>query len=349
MPLPESSLSIVCNAIADFVRSNISAVANNIAVSIGSPAELGEDTGQHRINLFFYRFEPGGFASASLPNEPWRIRLFCLVTALGIAEDSVTSGENDLRMLGELMRIFREAPVSAVIDLSGEEVRLQTIFSPVSDEQINQIWSTQGDTTYRASLVYEMALAPIMPSVMRTEPPLVGTIGRQAFASHDQRFASFNGDAQGPRVPVSLINTNDPQWQPKICWIHQNNCHHTLSFDIDSPEYAAFIPQIWIAGDASENLSLAWDIWDPALGWRTVGAAFAATPFNQGINPDDIPQSIPNTFPLPLPAPLPLDIPAAENAAQGILYATRSVELIAGQAPVTIRSNPLLLSLYRTV
>lgn len=349
MPLPESSLSVVCNSIAEFVRVGVGAVANNIAVSLGSPAEMEEEGDQHRINLFFYRFEPSGFESASFPDQPWKIRLFCLVSAFGVDEDGITSGENDLRMLGELMRIFRELPVSAALDISGQQVRLQTIFSPVTDEQINQIWSTQGDTTYRASLIYEMALAPIMPSQLRTEPPLVGAFGRQAFASQNQRFAAFTGDPEGPLVPVTNININDPNWQPQLCWIHQNVCSHTLSFDIDGPEFAAFQAQIWIAGDDSQNVSLRWDIWDTAQGWRSVGVPVVAAPFSLTIDPDNIPTSIPGIFPASFPMPLPVDIPLAESAAQGLLYATRSVILVAGQPAVELRSNPLLLSLYRTV
>jgi len=46
--------------------------------------------------------------------------------------------------------------------------------------------------------------------------------------------------------------------------------------------------------------------------------------------------------------PLPVAIPGGENAAQGLLYATRSVVMIEGQPAIEIRSNPLLISLYRT-
>jgi hypothetical protein len=349
MPLPESSLSIVCNSIAEFVRLGVGAVANNITVSLGSPAEMEDVADQHRINLFFYRFEPSGFDSSSLPNEPWNIRLFCLVTAFGADEDGITSGENDLRMLGELIRIFREMPISAAIDVAGQQVRLQTIFSPVTDEQINQIWSTQGDTTYRASLIYEMALAPIMPSVLRTKPPLVGAFGREAFASHSQQFAGFSGEAEGPLVGLSVININDPMWQPHLCWVYQNTCSHTLNFDIDGPEFAAFSAQLWIAGDSSVDVSLTWDVWDPVGGWRSVGVPVIRSPFNQTIDPDNIPAAIPGIFPSALPMPLPVTIPVGQNAAQGLLYASRDVVLIAGQPAVQVRSNPLLISLYRTV
>ena len=76
MPLPESSLSIICSSISQFVGSSLNAAANNITVSIGAPAEVADEDEDHRLNLFFYRFEPGGFDSDAHPNDPWRVRLF---------------------------------------------------------------------------------------------------------------------------------------------------------------------------------------------------------------------------------------------------------------------------------
>lgn len=342
MALPESSLSVLCNSISEFVRTGINAAANNIAVTLGAPSEVADDDDEHRVNLFFYRFEPSSFQSSAYPNDPWRVRIFCLVTAFGIVDDGVTAGENELRMLGEVLRIFREAPVMGEILINGQAVRLQVVFSPASDEQVNQIWSTQGDTSYRPSVVYEMALAPIMPSQLRVEPALVGAIGNEVVGN---RFAPFSGIIQGPPVPFSNIDINNPLWQPAICWLYQNNCAHTLSFDIDSPEFAAFTAQIWIAGDTAGNVDLVWEIWDSG-GWRSAGPATAATPFSEDLDPDNIPASVPATFPVDVA--LPFNIPVGESSAQGLLYATRSVSLVAGGDPTLIRSNPLLISLYRT-
>ena len=87
MPLPQSSLSIICASISEFVRTGVQAAANNIAVSIGAPAEMPESNDQHRLNLFFYRFEPYGFDADIRPDQIWRLRLFCMITSFGIAED----------------------------------------------------------------------------------------------------------------------------------------------------------------------------------------------------------------------------------------------------------------------
>ena len=348
MPIPESSLSLICTSVRDFVSNGVNAVANNILVSIGPPAEVDVvDGGPHHINLFYYRFEPEGFNADVRTDEVWRLRLFCLITTFGVDEDSVPAGENDLRMLGEVIRIFREQPVLAAVAVSGEQVRLQVVFSPVTDEQINQVWSTQGDTAYRPSVLYEMALAPVIPSQLRVEPSRVGALGNQAFSGMAQRYAAFSGTTRGPRVPGRQVDINNPQWVPEISWVYQNECFYSLSFDVDSPEFAAFTPELWVAGDPNENVDIVWEIWDSLVGWRSTGSPVSVTPFSSAIDPDNIPAPIPSIFPQIVT--LPVAIPGGENAAQGLLYAIRTVTLVVGQTPIEIRSNPLIISLYRTV
>ena len=348
MPLPETPLSHICAQISAYVRgvNGLNAAANNISVSTGAPADMTDGDDQHRVNLFFYRFEPYGFDADVRPDQIWRVRLFCLITVRGIDEDEVPAGENDLRLLGELLRIFRHQPVFDAGTFGDEQILLQVIFSPVTDEQINQIWSTQGDTTYRPSIIYEMALAPVIPAQPYVEPPLVGMLGNQAFSSMAQRHAAFSGDVQGPQVPYHRVDIDNPAWAAAICWVYQSTCTHTLSFDVDSAEFAAFTPQIWVAGDTSDSVDLVWEIWNTTDGWRGTGAPQTLTPFSNAIDPDNIPASVPSTFPQDIAMPVTLG--AGLNAAQGLLYATRSVSLVAGEAPLLIRSNPLLINLYRS-
>jgi hypothetical protein len=340
MALPESSLSIVCNSIYDFVRLGVDAAGNGITVTMGPPAAVAGEADVQRINLFFYRIEPGGFESAPHPDDPWRVRIFCLISTFGVDEDDVPAGENDLRMLGEVMRIFREQPVLDTVTLGSEQIRLQAVFTPASDEQVNQIWSTQGDATYHPSVVYEMALALIMPSTRRVEPALVGAVGSQARAGHAARFSQFSGAIQGPPVIRRRVDSNNPLWTPQLCWLHQGGCALSLSID----EAEAFTPRIWLAGDTGASVELIWELWDSS-GWRRAGAPIPATPFNDLIDPDAIPPVAP---PFPLEISSPVVIPPGERAAQGLLYAVRQFTPPSGGPAVEIRSNPLLLSRFRS-
>ncbi len=352
MVLPVSSLSIVCSAIAEFVRTGIDAANNSINVSIGAPAEAAVNTNEHRVNLFFYRFEPSGFEAAVRPDQPWRIRFYCLITAFGIMEDTVSAGENDLRMLGEVMRIFHETPIMDAVEVDGQTVRLQVVFSPLSDDQLNQVWSTQGDTTYRPSVVYEMALVPVVPSEPWTGGPLVAAIGAEARGTQAARHAAFTGTASGPPVLATRVAIENPAWLPYICFVHDNECVQTLSFDVGSPAFANFTPRVWLAGDPSEEVALVWEVWDRS-GWRTVvevdsegnEVIVTANAFTTAIDPDAIPAPVPDTFPLELECPV--ELADDDNAAQALLYAVRNYIPIAGQAGLELRSNPLLINLYR--
>lgn len=184
MPLPESSLSRVCRAVAGFVAERLDAQRRNVRVEIGSPAEAapGESDTDHRVNLFFYRVEPSGFGPSPGPDETWRLRLRCLVTAFGVREEQVAAGENDLRLLGEVLAAFHERPVLDPLSLPEGEVRARVVFQPLATEEINQLWATQGDTAYRPSVAYEVSLVPVPAGRPRPEAPEVESVDLQVRA-----------------------------------------------------------------------------------------------------------------------------------------------------------------------
>lgn len=341
MALPESSLSTVCASVAQFVKDGVNATANHISVYMGAPADVPQHPSHHRLNLFFYRFETSGFNADVHPLDPWRIRMFCLITAFGIDDGDVLAGENELRILGEVMRIFHEKPVLDSVSVNGESVRLQVIFSTVPAEQINQVWSTQGDTAYRPSVFYEMALTPIMPSERRSPPLLVGSIGQETRSGMASRFAPFGGTASAPPAQPMDVDIDNPQWIPAVCWVNEGECQRSLAVESGT----AFTPAVWVAGDTTDTVELVWQVWTKD-GWITQGSPLTVTPFSTGIDPNHVPSAIPGTFPEELT--LPFTIPDGVNAAQGLLYAQRTVTPVPDQPPVTLRSEPLLLSLYRS-
>ncbi len=344
MALPTSSLSIMCAQVADFIRIGLDAAANNINVMIGPPSAAAQETTMHRVNLFFYRFEPSGFGPRLRPDEPWMIRLYCLVSAFGILDDDVSPGENELRMLGEVLRLFHENPILAPLDVNGEQVRLQSVFQPLGSDELNNIWSTQNETVYHPSAAYEIALGPVVPSEVFIGSPLVGALGSQTSARMDARHQAFSGQVQTPPVNAFTVDVDNPAWEPRICFVHQDACAQSLAFDVDSAEFASFNPQIWVAGDPAVSVDLQWEVWN-SNGWSEMGAPLAVNPFSIGIDPDSIPSPIPGTF--PAESPLPFSLAAEENAGQALLYARRSYSPRPDRPPIQLRSNPLLISLYR--
>ncbi len=191
MALPDPSiLSEIALQLGDAMNTGLSGKPQ---VRIGPPSEAksGNSAQEPLINLFLYRFEPSGFYPEATVGDPLHMRIHCLVTAYGSqqttsngsgSETIIGAGEVDLRLLGAVVQHFHESPVRDIIfrrtnpvTTQEEEIRttLQIVLQPLSSEEINQIWSTQGSAAYRASLAYELALAPITPWTPRLSAPPV--------------------------------------------------------------------------------------------------------------------------------------------------------------------------------
>ena len=341
MAFAPSSLSLMSTAVQEFLRDGLDANANHIQVSVGAPADVSKAPAQgdkkHRVNLFFYRFEPAGFGHHERADEPWLIRLHCLITVFGEVEDKVSAGEHELRILGEVMRLFHEHPVTDSVTLDGYRVRLQTVFQPLSAEELNQIWSTQVDTTYRPSVAYEMAAGMIVPEEPYTGAPLAGALGQQVFADMGQRHAAFGGQAAPPPVAPASVDTRVESWAPAVCFVHGGVCVQSVALASASPEAAAFSPaSVWVAGDPAATVTLRWEVWDPSGGWRSEGATVDTTPLGPSLDPETPPAG-------GLAA---IDLPFTDHQGQAVLYAERRYTPGAGGAQRTVRSNPLLVSFY---
>jgi Pvc16 N-terminal domain len=342
MPLPTSTLSRVCRSVADFVGTELAASQNSIRVMIGSPADASKDSeNEHRVNLFFYLMEPLGFGPDPAPDEIWNLRLHCLVTAFGVEETPISAGENDLRLLGEVLRAFHETPILAPLDLDGDSVRLRIIFSPLSLDQINHLWATQGEVAYHPSVAYEMELVPIHPSQPSLgDGPRVGAIGldaRAAGTGPEERHAPFAGGVTTPLPAFAPVDTTVSDWAPQVSLVAAGECAASVAFAVGSPELAAFVPQVWIAGLPAAPVVLRWESWEATTGWQALPGETPAQASAPAIDPNAAGGA--TTVALPLPF--------SNRPAQLLLYAARSAPRFPDGATVEVRSNPLLVSLYK--
>jgi len=335
MALPVSSLSQVCRSIADFVSQGLEASQNKIDISLGSPAEVAKNQSQHRVNLFFYRFDPSGFGPAADPGEPWRLRLHCLITAFGIQEQKISAGENELRLLGEVLRIFHQKPILDLIEVDGEQVRTQVVFEPLTTDEINHLWSTQGDIGYRPSVAYEMSLVPVVPEERAVGAPLAGALGFEVRSDMAARQQPFNGATAPPPVTAATVDTDAPGWAPRICFVVDGVCAQSLAFAVGSQALADFDPQVWIAGEDGADVTLAWEVWDSASGWQPHTPTTAATASGPVLDPAAAASADTAT----------VDLPFDDHAGQAVLHASRTWTR-PDDSEVEVRSNPLLVTLY---
>jgi hypothetical protein len=333
MPLPETSLSRACRSIADFIQSAFTASGHPIQVRLGTPAAAQPATTdtEHRLNLFFHRFEPIGFGSHELPNQTLWIRAYCIITAFAVDEDRISAGESDLRLVGEILRLFHENPVLEPVDVGGEVMQVQMVLQPLGLDQIQQLWQTQSEVAYRPSLAYEIALVPIVPKVPAIGGPLVGAIGAEVRARLTRQPPTVT--PLPPAVVPRLIDTGTADWVPQIAFVSPTGLVESLSLRLGSPELAALQLTVAIAGQVGAAVTLTWEVWDPVAGWRPGGTGQPTTVGFARL-PDDGATGIA------------VQLPSTTTAGQAALYAAHAVTRSDGAA-LTVRSNPLLVTLYQ--
>jgi len=351
----QSSISSACRAIADFVKDEIDIGEDTVTVSVGNPlnAEIGSE---HNVNLFFYRFDPSGFQTDVLPGETWMVRCFCLITPFAAGEGNISIGENDLRLLGEIMRLFHDNPVQSLDISDGESIstfQFQMIYQTLGLEEISQLWGTQGDIVYRPSLAYEIALMPVIPFEKRLPSPLVGAWGYDSSADMDSQYETPDVAVSSPTVSYVQVNTKIESWAPKICFVHNSQCVETLSFELDSSDVDSFAYSVWVAGDINTEVNFYWEVWDSSTGWRTLKNSDSTTISNSDINPDDISSailfSVTSSGETNTTNESEQIIEVLAQAGQAVLYAVRSYKRKIEGATGTdyyARSNPLLISIY---
>jgi hypothetical protein len=385
MPLPRSSLANICNVIREHVSTlglSPTPADWDVTVTIGAPAaNQSASNGSNTLNLFFYRFEPFSFAADSQPGDVQWVKMFCIITAFGVDEDTdndttvdFSAGFNELSMLSQVMRLFQEQPVLLIEGDKPEEFwHTQFIARPLADDQINQIWSTQGETVYRPSIVYEIAMAPIQPDIPKPQVARVASIGAKAASNINNRYARWPTDRQTqfPQVPSIGVDLSNPQWAPAIVMLTglAENRQADLSINLQVPnagtdaDFSSF-PQIelWVAGDPLKtgDLKLIGQLLqnppdvDTSLEWQNI------TPVS--ISADVKTLDIQN---LPAPATTNFTLTQAhwtaidntKNNWQLQLFAERYIkydpdsgawlDTISSDAGIRIRSNPLLITLTR--
>lgn len=330
-----SSLSLVCRNLTQQLSAGINGPnRSRIDVLLGTPsaAAPAESDNNHRLNLFFFRFEPFGFDGALLPDETWLLRMHCLATPFCVDEMPILAGENDLRVIGEVLRHFHENPVFD-LPVESETFRIQVIFQSLGLDQLNQLWSTQGDTVYRPSALFEVSLAPVIPRTAAMPAPLTGALGLGVRASMDADTSGIIVNA--PPVGTQAPDTRLDEWAPALCLVDGGNCLQSALFEVGSPELAALSPRAWVAGVPGTQVVLRWEVWEPATGWMPQAASAPFAIADSRIDPDAVAGATLQATALPF----------TDRVGQMVLYAERNFIRFDG-VTLTLRSNPVLVTLF---
>lgn len=236
----------------------------DVDVMIGQPKEAAATAAvpdqKAVLNLFFYKIQPPGFFPDTGPHETWRVRLHCLVTAFGSSD---TEGEDELKIVGQVLRYFHENPT-----LKGTTVGfptsywLEVIFQPLSTEEINQLWATFGDVAYRPSLTYEVSLVPVEPKVTAVPAPPVVSGGPSSDVAPDSEPAYES--PPGAPVVVTIdridIDLSRQDWAPAIAFIVAGKALPSVTrpwSDVEAGGNGIFA-NLWVAGTKDTKIDLVW-------------------------------------------------------------------------------------------
>ncbi len=334
------SLSVAANQLRSLLQREIVDLDVD-QIRIGHPKDTFDDMKKDKnyLNLFFYHVQYDGYPADGLSVDPFYVRLYCLITAVGAKKGNPSPGENDLRLIGEVMRVLHQQPVVAVDSPgNGEIARLEIVPYPLSLDDLNHIWSTQGDTAYRLSVAYEMALAPIPLSVALPRSSLVGEIGNMARAVPAPGLmpeTGFGVTSFAPLVPRVRVDLDHPDWAASICFLEVSTgtLNYTLLIPMSAAVASGLTLKILLAGRPAVQVDLVWEIWDPVVGaWQRSAATQSQAIGIDTIDPDDVDPA----------AAIDVQVPIHARG-QASLYAERGWQRPDGKT-VTLRSNPLLVT-----
>ena len=164
--------------------------ATPIAVEIGAPATFHprDDGATPLVTIFVYRIEFDNAAYLSTPTGAQALRLHALLTAFCAAgvDRSESAGSFELRILSHIIRLFMEQPqlgpvrvpnalpVGPAAALIGADLMITAQPRMLDVEDMNHIWTTQGETPYRTSLCYLFSFG-IVPAAQPSDdgPPVL--------------------------------------------------------------------------------------------------------------------------------------------------------------------------------
>ena len=345
--LPVSAMSDAATRLRSLLMSNIGDLAELKQVKIGHPKDTiaTMEADLNSVNLFFYHVGYDGYPADVSSENPFYVRLYCLVTAVGAkpADSGPSSGENDLRLIGEVMRVLHEQPLIMVEDKDGETIaELQVVPHALDLDNLNHIWSTQGDVAYRLSVAYEMSLAPVPLAQPIERAPRVGELGVEAWPNTSRVDLPAGGlgiDAAAPEVPFTEVHSNVPDWQPHICFADipdESLAYHLVVAKSALPASDPLTLKVAMAGKTGEGVQLFWETWNSTDGWVRSDSSQAETLGGDTIDPD--------SFFDPLVAGMVADVEVPiDDAGQAMLYAERTRTLADGSSR-KIRSNPVLVT-----
>lgn len=344
--LSPTALSLAVNTLRDTLADHIADIdSSTIFVTHPKDAvdQVGGD-GKQYLNLFLYQVEWAGHPPDAVSEDPVYVRANCLITALATKETGgggggVSAGENDLRLIGEVLRVFHEHPVHLISD-NGTQAHMQVVFHPLTLDDINHLWSNQGGVPYRLSVAYQLSLLPVPMAEAQDRSPRVASIGVDAHGDLVREPLPGSGFAITTLAPAAVPSAPDvtrTDWIPEILfWDAAAGYQRVLTVPVASvPDQVS----VGIAGKPGENVTLVWERWSAqgdGTPWQLADDSQSVVIALDALPADPADASFAEAVTVP---------GAVKTKGQATLHARRYHTRPDGTV-VRIVSNPLLLTVF---
>jgi|GEM_PF-1585087 len=222
MTLRPSTLTLAARGLRQHIGDHTDIDDSNVL--IGHPAYVEPMENQQAISVYFYRvYQTGNPVAVHPKGMPINTIANCLFTALGEhmnadtgSEDDITSGENDLSILGQVIQCMHKNPILQVVDAEKSEIcKVEITPLELSVDEFNKIVPTApAKGGFRPSVAYALALLPLPyeKEAIDETPVQIVSWGVNADLDHAGPFPQrvFNAITARPGKAIPAGDTERP-------------------------------------------------------------------------------------------------------------------------------------------
>lgn len=159
-----TNLSLVARALRIHIAANTEIDEEHVLIGHPASVQLISGTDPH-LSVYFYSIYPAANSGDIRPDGPLDTIAHCIMTPLAKSSgnpNQITQGEEDLRILGQVMTCMHGWRAMVVMDIDEKPVcRVEIIPLELTVDKLSKIIPVQPREGYHPSIAYELSLIPL--------------------------------------------------------------------------------------------------------------------------------------------------------------------------------------------
>lgn len=230
-----TTLSMAARALRTHIATNTDLEETNVLLGHPASVQILNGTDPY-LSVYFFSVYPAANSADIRPKERLDTIVHCIVTPLAknptSSASQITSGEEDLRILGQVMACMHEWRLLIVNDMDEEPVcSVEIIPLELSMDKLSKIVPTQPEGGFRPTIAYELSLIPLFTKESPPIEPEVKVVTYGVSPDMD------DGRNHGNNFPQKYINaligihekdTKPDYWNPQLSLLDEKK--HPILF-----------------------------------------------------------------------------------------------------------------------